>query len=46
MIEAGPVAEIGTDRLVMRGWRESDLAPWTSTRARYAGMWCTGKDET
>ena len=23
MIEAGPVAEIGTDRLVMRGWRQS-----------------------
>ncbi len=27
------MAEIGTDRLVMRGWRESDLAPWAAMNA-------------
>jgi RimJ/RimL family protein N-acetyltransferase len=36
------VTEIGTDRLVMRGWRESDLAPWAAMNAdpevrRYLG---------
>jgi RimJ/RimL family protein N-acetyltransferase len=34
--------EIGTERLVMRGWRESDLAPWAAMNAdpevrRYLG---------
>jgi RimJ/RimL family protein N-acetyltransferase len=27
------VTEIGTDRLIMRGWRESDLAPWAAMNA-------------
>ena len=27
------MAEIRTDRLVMRGWRESDLAPWAAMNA-------------
>ncbi len=27
------MTEIGTDRLVMRGWRESDLAPWAAMNA-------------
>jgi RimJ/RimL family protein N-acetyltransferase len=36
------VAEIRTERLVMRGWRESDLAPWAAMNAdpevrRYLG---------
>jgi RimJ/RimL family protein N-acetyltransferase len=36
------VAEIGTERLIMRGWRESDLAPWAAMNAdpevrRYVG---------
>ncbi|HEY2688040.1 MAG TPA: GNAT family N-acetyltransferase [Streptosporangiaceae bacterium] len=36
------MAEIGTDRLIMRGWRESDLAPWAAMNAdpevrRYLG---------
>jgi RimJ/RimL family protein N-acetyltransferase len=36
------VAEIGTERLIMRGWRESDLAPWAAMNAdpevrRYLG---------
>jgi RimJ/RimL family protein N-acetyltransferase len=36
------VAEIGTDRLIMRGWQESDLAPWAAMNAdpevrRYVG---------
>ncbi len=35
-------AEIGTERLIMRGWRESDLAPWAAMNAdpevrRYLG---------
>jgi RimJ/RimL family protein N-acetyltransferase len=35
-------AEIGTERLIMRGWRESDLAPWVAMNAdpevrRYLG---------
>ena len=34
--------EIGTERLIMRGWREADLAPWTAMNAdpevrRYLG---------
>jgi RimJ/RimL family protein N-acetyltransferase len=34
--------EIGTERLIMRGWRESDLAPWAAMNAdpevrRYLG---------
>ncbi len=34
--------EIGTERLIMRGWRESDLAPWMAMNAdpevrRYLG---------
>lgn len=37
-----PVTEIGTERLIMRGWRESDLAPWAAMNAdpevrRYLG---------
>jgi len=36
------VAEIGTERLIMRGWRDSDLAPWAAMNAdpevrRYLG---------
>jgi RimJ/RimL family protein N-acetyltransferase len=36
------MAEIRTERLVMRGWRESDLAPWAAVNAdpevrRYLG---------
>ena len=36
------MAEIRTERLVMRGWRESDLAPWAAMNAdpevrRYLG---------
>jgi RimJ/RimL family protein N-acetyltransferase len=36
------VAEISTERLIMRGWRESDLAPWAVMNAdpevrRYLG---------
>jgi RimJ/RimL family protein N-acetyltransferase len=36
------MAEIGTGRLMMRGWRESDLAPWAAMNAdpevrRYLG---------
>jgi RimJ/RimL family protein N-acetyltransferase len=36
------VAEIGTERLIMRGWRESDRAPWAAMNAdpevrRYLG---------
>jgi RimJ/RimL family protein N-acetyltransferase len=36
------MAEIGTERLIMRGWRESDLAPWAAMNAdpevrRYLG---------
>jgi RimJ/RimL family protein N-acetyltransferase len=36
------VAEIGTERLIMRGWREPDLAPWAAMNAdpevrRYLG---------
>jgi hypothetical protein len=27
------VAEIGTERLIMRGWRESDRAPWAAMNA-------------
>jgi len=27
------VAEIDTERLIMRGWRESDLAPWAAMNA-------------
>ncbi len=27
------MAEIGTERLIMRGWRESDLAPWAAMNA-------------
>src|SRR5229473_3640690 len=27
------MAEISTDRLIMRGWRESDLAPWAAMNA-------------
>src|SRR5204862_6104654 len=39
---AGWVAELHTERLVMRGWRESDLAPWAAMNAdpqvrRYLG---------
>lgn len=38
----GGIAEINTDRLIMRGWRESDLAPWAAMNAdpevrRYLG---------
>ena len=41
-IGSGRVVEIGTDRLIMRGWRESDLAPWAAMNAdpevrRYLG---------
>ena len=36
------MAEISTERLIMRGWRESDLAPWAAMNAdpevrRYVG---------
>jgi RimJ/RimL family protein N-acetyltransferase len=36
------MAEISTERLIMRGWRESDLAPWAAMNAdpevrRYLG---------
>jgi hypothetical protein len=36
------VAEITTERLIMRGWREADLAPWAAMNAdpavrRYVG---------
>jgi RimJ/RimL family protein N-acetyltransferase len=36
------VAEITTDRLILRGWREADLAPWAAMNAdsevrRYVG---------
>ena len=36
------MAEIGTERLIMRGWRESDRAPWAAMNAdpevrRYLG---------
>ena len=36
------MAEINTERLIMRGWRESDLAPWAAMNAdpevrRYLG---------
>lgn len=36
------MAEIGTERLIMRGWREPDLAPWAAMNAdpevrRYVG---------
>jgi RimJ/RimL family protein N-acetyltransferase len=36
------MVELGTERLVMRGWRESDLAPWAAMNAdpqvrRYLG---------
>ena len=36
------MAEIGTERLIMRSWRESDLAPWAAMNAdpevrRYVG---------
>ncbi|HEY7144860.1 MAG TPA: GNAT family N-acetyltransferase [Streptosporangiaceae bacterium] len=36
------MAEIGTERLIMRGWREPDLAPWAAMNAdpevrRYLG---------
>jgi RimJ/RimL family protein N-acetyltransferase len=27
------MAEIGTERLIMRGWRESDLVPWAAMNA-------------
>src|SRR5260370_3357629 len=27
------MAEISTERLIMRGWRESDLAPWAAMTA-------------
>jgi RimJ/RimL family protein N-acetyltransferase len=27
------MVEIGTDRLIMRGWRESDQAPWAAMNA-------------
>src|SRR5258708_20130276 len=27
------MAEISTERLIMRGWRESDLAPWAAMNA-------------
>jgi RimJ/RimL family protein N-acetyltransferase len=27
------MAEINTERLIMRGWRESDLAPWAAMNA-------------
>jgi RimJ/RimL family protein N-acetyltransferase len=36
------MTEISTERLIMRGWRESDLAPWAGMNAdpevrRYVG---------
>ncbi len=36
------MAEITTERLIMRGWREADLAPWAAMNAdpevrRYVG---------
>src|ERR1700745_1285951 len=36
------MAEISTERLILRGWRESDLAPWAAMNAdpevrRYLG---------
>jgi RimJ/RimL family protein N-acetyltransferase len=36
------VAEITTERLIMRGWREADLPPWAAMNAdpevrRYVG---------
>ena len=36
------MAEIGTQRLILRGWRESDLEPWAAMNAdprvrRYLG---------
>src|ERR1035438_7041275 len=30
---AGRVAELSTQRLILRGWRESDLAPWAAMNA-------------
>ena len=27
------MAEISTDRLILRSWRESDLAPWAAMNA-------------
>jgi RimJ/RimL family protein N-acetyltransferase len=37
------MADIGTERLIMRGWRESDLVPWAAMNAdpevrRYLGL--------
>jgi RimJ/RimL family protein N-acetyltransferase len=45
---SGPVAELSTQRLVMRGWRETDLAPWAAMNAdpevrRYVGPLLTGE---
>jgi RimJ/RimL family protein N-acetyltransferase len=42
------VAEISTQRLIMRGWRESDLAPWAAMNAdpevrRYRGSLLTAE---
>lgn len=42
------MAEISTERLIMRGWRESDLAPWAAMNAdpevrRYLGPLLTSE---
>jgi RimJ/RimL family protein N-acetyltransferase len=41
-MDFAPLVEINTERLIMRGWRESDLAPWAAMNAdpevrRYLG---------
>jgi RimJ/RimL family protein N-acetyltransferase len=45
------MAEISTERLIMRGWRESDLAPWAAMNAdpqvrRYLGPLLTFEQAT
>ena len=39
------MAEIGTERLIMRGWRESDLAPWAALPIMNYGFAAMGLPE-